>query len=279
MNVSGVRQYRPMFADGCWRVLVPVPYVCDYDGRLAETSALPLLPITDDDGNFLVDRERDYDAALRLAPSILRKYDAIFAKTLPPFGDRTDATVQEAIERVVAGAERREPGRTAATRLVPARDCTACGATFRHASRMVKMCDGCRAERDRQLQTRRDAALPTVLVGAIGELRAAVALMSVGYYVFRSLTPQCPCDLVAFVRGSDRPLRVEVKSHATDLSAARVTFEQHGGEAEYDILAVVGPARVRLLHAGGQEQVVEVRENAADAMAAGIADSSTQADA
>jgi hypothetical protein len=48
--------------------------------------------------------------------------------------------------------------------------------------------------------------------GAIGEMLAAVDLLGRGYDVFRSVSPACPCDLVAMKDG--KLLRVEVRMAA-----------------------------------------------------------------
>ena len=46
--------------------------------------------------------------------------------------------------------------------------------------------------------------------GTISELRAAANLLSKGYDVFRSLSPNCPCDLAILKDG--KLLRIEVRT-------------------------------------------------------------------
>jgi len=52
--------------------------------------------------------------------------------------------------------------------------------------------------------------LPTATVGAVGELKVALDLLTKGYHVFRSVSPSAPCDLLITKNGS--MLRVEVKT-------------------------------------------------------------------
>ena len=54
-------------------------------------------------------------------------------------------------------------------------------------------------------------AVSRVTRGAISELRAGVYLLERGYHVFRSESPSCPVDIVAF-RPGETPIKVEVKS-------------------------------------------------------------------
>lgn len=61
--------------------------------------------------------------------------------------------------------------------------------------------------KERKLQRK----VSNVLLGAGHELKVAADLMYRGYYVFRSLSPQCPCDMVALGGTDGRLLRIEVK--------------------------------------------------------------------
>ena len=56
---------------------------------------------------------------------------------------------------------------------------------------------------------RHQHGLPPPTLGALSELQVAVDLMAKGYHVFRALSPDCPCDLVAF-RPGEPPVRIEV---------------------------------------------------------------------
>lgn len=59
--------------------------------------------------------------------------------------------------------------------------------------------------------------------GAIQELRIAIDLMNKGFHVFRSLSPSCPCDLVAMKDGISH--LVEVKS-GIRLKSGKVFYEK-----------------------------------------------------
>jgi len=51
---------------------------------------------------------------------------------------------------------------------------------------------------------------PTQFTGAISELLVCIDLIRRSYYVFRSLTSNCPCDLLAMKDG--KVLKIEVKT-------------------------------------------------------------------
>lgn len=98
------------------------------------------------------------------------------------------------------------------------------------------------AERERYYKTlslTKSLSVSSSTVGAIGELRVSVDLMSRGFSVFRALSPTCPADLVA-LRGGICKL-VEVK-----------TVTENGGQisrpmtkgGQFDVLAMVLPDRI-----------------------------------
>lgn len=86
--------------------------------------------------------------------------------------------------------------------------------------------------------------LPTGTVGAMSELVVCADMMRDGWNVFRALSPNCPCDLIAMKPG--RLVRIEVRT-------GRMT---EGGRASYpwssndigksDVLAVVLHAEDRI---------------------------------
>jgi Holliday junction resolvase len=73
-------------------------------------------------------------------------------------------------------------------------------------------------------------------IGAINELRIAVNLMSLGWNVFRSLSPNGPADLIA-VKGRTM-LRVQVKS---SLNGQYTNLRQGNN----DLLAIVNAGEIR----------------------------------
>ena len=73
-------------------------------------------------------------------------------------------------------------------------------------------------------------------VGAASELIVAVHLMNCGYHVYRSMSPDAPCDLVAV--GDGRTLRIEVKTASTRNGRMIHPSVSQPREA-YDHLAIV----------------------------------------
>lgn len=67
-------------------------------------------------------------------------------------------------------------------------------------------------------------------VGAVCELQVSADLMQHGFYVFRSVSPNAPCDLIALFNG--KPFCVEVRA------AKKGVCTRLG---EYDIFAAVNP--------------------------------------
>jgi Holliday junction resolvase-like predicted endonuclease len=57
----------------------------------------------------------------------------------------------------------------------------------------------------------KDVAMNTGTTGAVAELKATIYLMELGYQVFRAISPNCPCDLIA-LDPSGKCFRVEVKT-------------------------------------------------------------------
>lgn len=57
-----------------------------------------------------------------------------------------------------------------------------------------------------------DADLPPGTIGAAAELTVALEMLARGYYVFRSITPNSPCDLVVMRRDDGCVARVEVRT-------------------------------------------------------------------
>jgi hypothetical protein len=72
-------------------------------------------------------------------------------------------------------------------------------------------------------------------LGAAAELRIAADLLDRGYFVFRSLTTQCPCDLIAW-RPGHPCLRIEVKQTR---SRQRGVHRNLSRGNDFDILAVL----------------------------------------
>ena len=79
--------------------------------------------------------------------------------------------------------------------------------------------------------------------GAISELRVAVDLLTKGYNVFRSLSPNCPCDLAILKDG--RLLRVEVRtSYLSTSGKIYRNISKRDDSKSIDIYAWVLPNKV-----------------------------------
>lgn len=75
--------------------------------------------------------------------------------------------------------------------------------------------------------------LPTGTVGAVNELRVATDLLLKGHEVFRSLTPNCSCDLAVIMNGELK--RIEVRTgYRTNAGKIMISNSKHRA----DILAI-----------------------------------------
>lgn len=76
----------------------------------------------------------------------------------------------------------------------------------------------------------------TSSTGAAHELIVCAYLMKLGYHVFRSQSPSCPCDLIAMI--SDNIFLVEVTTGLKTKKGYNYPSKS-GGSYKFDILAVV----------------------------------------
>jgi PD-(D/E)XK endonuclease len=122
-----------------------------------------------------------------------------------------------------------------------ARICSNCDNSFRTGTLNRKLCRACyrRNTQTRIRQgykpqpTERDFARRGCL-GAANELRVCTDLLTRGWSVFRSVSPNCPCDLIA-MRGS-KILRVEVRTGYRNPSTGFLSVNRAGN---YDLFAIV----------------------------------------
>ena len=82
--------------------------------------------------------------------------------------------------------------------------------------------------------------LPSGVVGASSELRAASDLILRGYEVFRSVSPACSCDLVILKNGLLQ--RIEVRSGWRNNVTGALSMCRKSIRA--DVLAIVLPQRI-----------------------------------
>lgn len=92
--------------------------------------------------------------------------------------------------------------------------------------------------------------LPTGTTGALNELLVCTDLLERGYHVFRSVSPSCPCDLVAY-RPGQIPRRIEVKTLNGTVKGVNVDSEKA------DVLATVQGKRVRYYQVSSREELID----------------------
>lgn len=118
------------------------------------------------------------------------------------------------------------------------RQCPQCGKSFTKDSR-AKYCSALcrqRASKLRQYGSEHIISLPPSTVGSISEMRVISDLLSQGYYVFKSVSPNSPCDII-IIHG-DITLKVEVGTATTKLDGTFASREKHGNY-DYDIRALI----------------------------------------
>jgi len=92
--------------------------------------------------------------------------------------------------------------------------CLNCGnkVSKTHQRRNAKCCSAkCANERNKKRYFNPSLPISKGRVGAISELIASSYLLRQGYYVFRSVSQDCPCDLIVMTKKGEL-IRVEVKS-------------------------------------------------------------------
>ncbi len=80
-------------------------------------------------------------------------------------------------------------------------------------------------------------------VGASSELKVCADLLDRGYDVFRAVSPQCPCDLIAHKDG--RLCRVEVRTGSKlTPDTIKYAINKKYDQGRQDIFAVVLPSQI-----------------------------------
>ena len=113
----------------------------------------------------------------------------------------------------------------------------------------AKFCsESCEKEYNRAQYVKVTHNLPTGTIGTLSELRVTVDLLCKGYYVFRSMSLNCPCDLVILKNG--KAIRVEVKTGHYYKEQLRPGKSVSAKERHYDVLAVVPPDGAEVAYYG-----------------------------
>lgn len=86
--------------------------------------------------------------------------------------------------------------------------------------------------------------IPTGTVGAIGELRVAIDLLSKKYEVFKALSPSCSCDLAILKNGKLKTIEVRTGNEIMLRSSEK--YKKKYVKAE--ILAIVDYANEKIIY-------------------------------
>lgn len=113
-----------------------------------------------------------------------------------------------------------------------------CGIKFRTWHRAKIYCSArCQYKATRQNVDKSSSqfGLSPMTVGAIGEFRICIDLLERGFEVFRSVSPNCSCDLVAL--GPEGMVRIEVKTGKLNTETGSV-YGGNPNDCRADVLAV-----------------------------------------
>jgi hypothetical protein len=124
--------------------------------------------------------------------------------------------------------------------------CSECSKSFLSAWKHSKFCSAfCRKKHGYDhdgLERVAPKEIPKDSIGTIGELLTACDLLKKGYEVFKSVSHQCSCDLIASKDG--KLLRIEVKTGILNPRNGGRS-KPNGGNRKFDILATVYSDGVR----------------------------------
>lgn len=108
--------------------------------------------------------------------------------------------------------------------------CKKCGKEIVDRFKLAKYCSN-------ECKEGRGVGLPYLTVGGISELRIAADLLAKGFYVFRSMTANSPCDLIA-MNGSIT-IRIEAATSYPSKAGVLRVPKKKGSNYIYDILALI----------------------------------------
>jgi hypothetical protein len=100
--------------------------------------------------------------------------------------------------------------------------------------------DDCRRyiERNRYETLSKNLDISRGTTGAIHQMMVTSDLLSKGYYVFASVSPNSPFDLAVYKRGVATPIRVEVTT-ALEHNNGKIYLPQKNNRYEFDVIAYV----------------------------------------
>lgn len=143
---------------------------------------------------------------------------------------------------------------------------TYCGREFKPRRSNHYYCNICSKLRGlyKEPEEKEEAVSETVPVGtaqtgAANELLVSAYFLKNGYYVFRNLSPNSPCDMIITRRG-ETPVKVEVTTG--NLAAANVpgAFPIKDEDYDFDLLCVVYPDGIRIFTREEHELARQSRE-------------------
>jgi len=115
------------------------------------------------------------------------------------------------------------------------RICVVCKGEFKTNHKTQLACsNSCRYKRDDEREL---LGLDSGRVGSISELAVCIDLLTKGYYVFRSMSPSGPIDLIAMKDG--KTLKIEVKTTYRTFSG-KIKKPKHSHD-QHDVMAVFIP--------------------------------------
>jgi len=130
------------------------------------------------------------------------------------------------------------------------RTCVVCKDEFKTNHKTQLACsNACRYKRDDEREL---LGLDSGRVGSISELAVCIDLLTKGYYVFRSMSPSGPVDLIAMKNG--KTLKIEVKTmHRTFSGKIRKPKHSHD---QHDVIAVFIPDEKAIEYTPRLEEVL-----------------------
>lgn len=118
-------------------------------------------------------------------------------------------------------------------------NCKRCDVEFSGRFKTALYCtDSCKRQAYAERTGTAGLGLPRGTVGTISEMRIATDLLSKGFYTFRSLSPNSPCDFIA-MKGNTT-LRIEVVTgHKSKLRPGTLCKDNKSNSYTFDIMASI----------------------------------------
>jgi len=131
------------------------------------------------------------------------------------------------------------------TQIFPSKQCRYCSKAL---SRTKRLYCSSSCQRDYYSQQYRilnpSKPASAASIGTSAELIVSATLLRLGYPVYRSLSPNAPCDLIMYISPTKKPLRIEVTTGHQQSPTGKIMHGKMGTKEkqkrdQYDILAIV----------------------------------------